>query len=252
MSRLIDKLVQVSQGNTRPLGFRPSATVSGKPRIQMVASLTGAEVENLPGRLAGADAGLLHISKTESKALEKVCQASADTPLGVWLSHSEGIEKIVEAKCDFVVFPASASLAVIKNEKLGAILEVESSLSDGLVRAINDLPVNAVLISVEQKKDVPLTWQNLMLFQHFAHLLDKPLLVTAPSNVTADELKAIWEAGVTGVVVEAGADGLTALRQAMEKVTFAPRQKGKKGVALVPRLVEQAGEVVEEEEEEEE
>ena len=72
----------------------------------------------------------------------------------------------------------------------------------------------------------PIAWHHLMLFQRLANLLSKPLLVPVPLNITAGELKALWEAGVDGVVVEAGAEppagGLKELRQAIGKLTFRP------------------------------
>jgi len=48
---------------------------------------------------------------------------------------------------------------------------VEAALDDGLLRAVNELPVEAVLIASEQKKGYFLSWQHLMLFRHFAGLL---------------------------------------------------------------------------------
>ena len=85
---------------------------------------------------------------------------------------------------------------------MGKILEVETALSEGLLAAVNKLPVDAVLIGGEPESF--LTWNHLMHFQRCANLLTKPMLASIPSNVTASELQALWGAGVDGVVVEVG------------------------------------------------
>ena len=98
-----------------------------------------------------------------------------------------------------MVFPAANTpLTLLQNDEIGKILEIESSLSEGLLRAANELPIDAVLITTEQEGEYFLTWHHLMLFQRFANLLTKPLFVSIPSSVTANELQALWETGVDG------------------------------------------------------
>jgi len=149
----------------------------------LVASLAQANVGNLADCVAGADAGLLHISKVSSgtKSLQKICQVVSDIPWGGWLGGigREGIERMVEAGFDFAVFPsANTSLAILQSDKVGRILQVEASLADGLLRAVDELPIDAVFIASEQEEEHFLTWHHLMIFQHFADLLTKPLLAS--------------------------------------------------------------------------
>ena len=181
-----------------------------------------------------------------------------DIPWGGWvkdIKHGE-INKIVKAGCDFVVFPeASALLAVLQDNEVGKILEVGASLSEGLLRTVDELPVDAVLITNEQEGEYFLTWHHLMLYQRFATLLTKPLLVSVPSGVTASELQALWGAGVDGVVVGVGTgqpeERLNELRQAIDKLTFPSSRKRKKAEALLPHISGETGIEAEEEEEEE-
>jgi len=95
-----------------------------------------------------------------------------------------------------------------------------------------------------------------MLFQRFADLLTKPLLVSIPLVVTASELQALWEAGVDGVVVEVGvgqpAGRLKELRQVIDKIVFPSPRKRQKTEVLLPHIDERASVVASEEEEEEE
>ncbi len=262
MSRFVDRLNQLSRAEPQPIGFRTAQPVSPKLKIQLVASLAQEGVESLANYVTGADAGLLRISKISSgtKTLQKMSQAVPDIPWGGWLQASGRgeIKQMTKAGCDFVVFPATNTpLTILQNDEVGKILEVEASLSEGLLRAVNELPIDAVLIAGEQGEGYFLTWQHLMLFQRFADLLTKPLLASIPLDVTAGELQALWEAGVDGVVVEVMAgqpqDRLKELRQVIDELAFPSPRKGQKAEPLLPRIGRETSVTsVEEEEEEEE
>ena len=258
MSKLIDKLSLVSQAGFQPMGFRVAQAVPQKPRMLLIASLAQVDVISLADYVAGADAGLLQIPKSSSEveSLKEIGQAMSDIPWGGWLRDigREGIGQMVEAGCDFVVFQAAnTSLAILQNDEVGKILEVESLLDEGLLRAVDDLPVDAVLITGEQEKNYFLTWHHLMLFRRCVGLLTKPLLVSIPPDVAANELQALWEAGVGGVVVEVGIEqplGKTAeLRQMIDKLTFPSPGKWGKAEPLLPYIRGETGMVSDEEEE---
>ena len=215
-----------------------------QPRSQihdLHASLRGLLRGNkMISSLAGADAGLLRISQPGSAAglLQKVTKAVSDIPWGVWLEDSNQgeVEKVLKDNCDFMVFAATGTpLTLLKNEEVGKILEVEASINEGLLRAANELPIDAVLVTGEKTDDYFLTWQHLLVFQRFADLLNIPLLVSVPLEITADEFQALWEAVIDGVVVAAGQlqGRLQELRQIIDKLTFPlPRRHDK----IEPRL----------------
>jgi hypothetical protein len=257
MSKFINELKRVSQVGLQPMGFKAAQTVPQKPRILLVATLAEVNIEHLADYAAGADAGLLQIPKIGSaaKTIKKICQAS-NMPWGGWLKgiNGGGAKSVVEAGCDFVVFPSDMTLAILKND-VGKILEVGPSLDEGLLKTVNDLPVDAVLIGAEPEQDYHLTWHHLMLFQRCADLLAKPVLASVPSEVTADELQALWEAGVVGVVVAAGIEQpqgrIAELRQVIDKLTFPSPGKRKKVVPLLPYIGGERETAAEEEEEEE-
>ncbi len=258
MSKFIDKLNQVSRVVPQSLGFRRAQPVSDKPKILLIASLAQASVNGLTDYVAGADAALLRIPKlsSRSKTVKEMSQAVPDIPWGGWLINigKGGTKQMARAGCDFVVFPAANTpLALLQNDEIGKILEVESSVSEGLLRAVNELPIDAVLIAAEQEGEYFLTWHHLMLFQRFADLLTKHLLASIPSNVTANELQAIWEAGVDGVVIEVGVgqptDRIKELRQVIDRLTFPSQRKRGKVEALLPHIGSEASIVTEEDEE---
>jgi len=261
MSKFIDRLRQVSQGAPQPIGFRRAEPASARQKIQLVARLSGGDIDSLADYVDGADAGLLPITKSTSstEALKKISGAMAEIPWGGWPGDidQKKLKQVVAHGCDFVVFPAgSTPLTIAQGEEVGKILQVEASLDVSLLRAVNELPVDAVLVTTEEKEKGSLTWYQLMLFQRFADLLTKPLLVPVPPNVTASELQSLWEAGVDGVVVEAGdgrpAGELKGLRKIIDESTFTIPRKREKREALLPRTERESGAVAEIEEEDEE
>jgi hypothetical protein len=243
MSKFIDKLNSVSQGGQAPMGFR-AVGVKPKPRMMLVAHVTGAGA-----KAAGADAALVSVPKAGAESPKTSAKAKPDIPWGGWLKEVTGpaIKKLGEGGADFAVFPAaSASQAVLEEEKLGKIVEVEAALDAGLLKAIDDLPVDAVLIAGEKPT---LSWQDLMLFRRGANILTKPLLVVVSPDITAGEMQALCEAGVSGVV----AGGKWAeLRRMIDKLTSPKAGRRRRAEPLVPRIGGETGTVSEEEEDDDE
>ncbi len=254
MSKLIDKLNKVSQMEPPPMGFGRAQQAPPKPKLLLIASVAKIDAGSLTERVVGADAAILHVSEpgAEAKAIQKASKAESGIPWGAWLKDGsiKELDELVKADADFIIFPAeTTSLAILKDEKIGKILELDPAINQGLLVAVNDLQINAVLIANKLEKGY-LTWHHLMLFQRFADLLTKPLLVTVPSDITDNELKALWEAGVDAIVAEAEAGRIKELRQLIDGMTFPLPRKRVKGEALIPRISREAA-VPEEEEEEE-
>jgi hypothetical protein len=243
MSRLIDELKRVDRATPQPMGFRTARSVSFEPRILLIASLAQiVDTDHLADGVDGADAVLLRLAKSHLTAstLQKIAASLPDMPWGSWLDDIDArkTEILVEAGCDFVVFPAASRVsATPQDEKIGKILQLESSLGEGLLRAINDLPVDAMLTTDAYEDDGSMAWHHLMYFQLLANLIAKPTLVPTSPNVTASELKALWEVGVDGIVVETDAakpGGLKELRQAINELTPRSTRKRGKTEALLP------------------
>lgn len=239
MSKFIDKLNRLSRGEPAPMGFTARQSAAPKPKIQIIAELSAETAAEAGSRAAGADAGLLAVTKTAGvEALQKIAKAQPDV-WGVRLAGNgqNEVKQLIKAGADFIVFPAATSPITLTEAAgdAGKVLEVEPTIEEGVFRAANELPVDAVLIAGEAQA---LTFQQLMVFQRLADLLTKPLLVSVPPQVTAGELKALWEAGIAGAVIALSAkqpeDSLIKLRGEVDKLDFPPRNK--RGSALVPRI----------------
>ena len=101
-----------------------------------------------------------------------------------------------------VFSPTSRIPDLPQDEKIGKILQVESSMDDGLLRAVNDLPADAVLVTDTLDNNETLTMHRLMIYRHLANFIAKPLIVPVPANITEAELKALQDAEIDGVMAE--------------------------------------------------
>jgi hypothetical protein len=256
MSRLIDKFQKASRVTAAPMGFRTARPAEQPPKMIIIASIAaGGPVGQ--DYLDGADAALIRFGETAitAKSLQKIISSLPDIPWGLYDEEDEE-QKGVEAGADFIVFSTASRVGDIpKDGQASKILEVDSAMDDGLLRAINDLPVDAVLVAVTDEEKGALVWHQLMIFQHLANLLTRPLIVPVPADISEQELKILWEAGVDGITVRADAEqpeALPNLRKAIDKLPLrAGRKRGRVNVILPHTGVEAAQAAPPDEEEEE-
>jgi len=258
VSKLIDKLLQSAETVSLPLGFRATKPSPAKPKMALIARVEPANnTAPLADYVSSADAAIIARTGTGKDAVTNTVRSLPDLVWGLWLEGKsrQQIKASIEAGADFVILPLDIEFGLSGIEKAGKILLVEPSLSDGLLRTINELPVDAVLLAGDKEEDSAITWRQLMLCQRFADLLSKPLLLTVPTSVNGDELKALWKTGVDGVVIPVKtakqAEKLKELRQIINKVDFAARPR-KKVAALLPHIAEETSTAIDDVEEEEE
>lgn len=236
MSRFIDKLKQVSKSEPQPMGFGRGKSAA-KPRLLLVAEAKTATASD------GADAMLM-------PGTAKSTAAKTDLPVGIRLFGSKaGNLKGV----DFVVLLPEMPVAMVEDEKIGRVMAVEASLEIGLLRALEDLPLDALLVAGDGAQPQAVTWQYLMLCKRISAMSGKPLLAAVPPNISRDELQMVWDTGVSGVVVAAGAaGGMKKLRSMIDGLTLPAKHKKMKARAIVPSISEKAAPAIEDDEDEEE
>jgi hypothetical protein len=241
MSQLIEKFKQASSGTGQPLGFRAARPAASVPKLLLIAGLKGALPDKAGDYIDGADAALVRLEEAPSeKTIRKMAESLDHLPWGLYLEDgSDGlIEKAGKSGLDFVVFSTAGRVGAAPRDKnVGKVLEVESAMDDGLLRAVNDLPVDAVLIS-DGPDSGPLLWHQLMIFQHLANLFPKPLIVPTPMDLSAEELKALWDAGVDGILVAADVEkpgGFKGLRQAIDGLPARIGRKSGRTQVVLPR-----------------
>jgi hypothetical protein len=254
MSRFIDKLKRMRQTEPRQIGFMAAQAPPEKLMMQLVVRVLADDIEKNAPALSSADAVLIEIAKSDDiDALAKTCRAKDSIPAGGWLkaASTATMKKLMNSDCDLVVFPASVPFSVIPKEKVGRILELDSSLSDSLLRTVSDLPVDAVLIPCQEDKN-PLTCSSLMLVQRLMYLVNKPVFVPVSVDIAAADLQALWDIGVSGVVVDSAAEKLSELRKILGKLEPPAYRKKSRVSVTLPRLQPETPAPQSEEEEEDE
>ncbi len=257
MSKFIEILTRSSQAAPQPIGFRTSQALQPKHRIQLVAAVTKSTPEALTDYVTGADAALLKTPGPVPAAstLKKITSATPDIPWGIWLEEAsqDELKKALKSCCDFVIFPAKAALATPPDDNIGTVIQIDTSIAEGPLRTVNDLPIDAVLVTLQPEKDGHFTWHQLMLLQRFAGIITTPMLVSIPYGADNDELQLFQDSGIDGVVIETGPDQpsgeVNRLRQAIDSLKTT--HKHQKMDALLPHT-DQSAEVVAEIEEDDE
>jgi len=252
MSKFAEKLQRIYRGSAPSLGFRKSDEAESAPLL-IVASLTKTGTAEANALVAvGIDAGIISAKGLSAKSFGELARVLGDIPLGLSLesTEKEAIAKSIDLGCDFVVFGLKTPLEAVNKEGLGRVLKIEPSLEPGLVRAINALPlsIDGVLVTGDEPA---ITIERLLIYQRFTELLNKPLLVNLSSNVTADELSSLFEAGINGLVLPEvlSADVFANLKKSASGLSRTAKRKTKAS-ALLPRVSGELEAEVEEEEEE--
>ena len=260
MSKFIDILNRSSQTTAQPMGFRTAESAQTKHQIQLIVAVTKGTSDTITDYVTGADAGLLRMPKIVSSAstLKKAIPTTPDIPWGIWPEETDRneLQKAMKSGCDFVVLSAGATLVVPPDDNIGIIIQIDTSVAEGPLRTLNELPLDAVLVTLQAEKGKHLTWHELMLLQRFGDIVTRPLLVSIPPGTGTDELQLLYEAGIDGLVIDAGPEhpqGETArLRQLIDDLKPPAIRKQQKIDALLPhgeRDVETMAEVEEEDDE---
>lgn len=261
MSKLVEKLQRISEGSIQPMGFGAAAARAKISPMLVIASLPSGNAQLAStAEKAGADALLVNVENLskESKSLAKMSGSKFNITWGVSLEtvSKDEMKQLVEMGCDFVVFPpAKTPAAVLTEEKIGKVLEIDTSMPDSLTKAINRLQVDAVLISPEKEGEATLTVHQLMVYERLASTTGKHILATMASGFSAGDLESLWGLGVQGVVMDMTAEQpeqrLSEIKEAIQKLPSRPRKPREKFRATLP-LARTPSEKAEAEEEEEE
>ena len=240
----------------QPMGFMLASPATEKTRMQVIASLKADVLEKLSGGLKSADGLIIDsASAGEIKAIEKFCQAEDSIPAGRRLKETDdkAIKKLLETSCDFGIFNSGSPVSAVRNEKIGKILELDLNLSDSLLRAAGDLPIDAV-ITASGIAETSLTLQDLMVIQRLVYMISKPILVSISGEISSPELQSLWDMGICGVVIEVtdskSVDRLAEIRQKIETLDPPAFLKKPRMTAILPQS--QAGKPEPEEDEGEE
>jgi len=251
VSKFIDRLQDTFRGSTPPIGFRKVSEIESPPLLIAVSltDLSHKELKQIPA--ADINAAVLNARGLETATFEQLDKAFSNTPIGLLIgddSDQTDIAQFINRGCDFIIFDLKAPFEVVNREKTGKIVRVDPSLEPGLIRSLNDIPADAVLIN---EMEPTLTVEHILICYRFAGLLNKPLLLTIKAPLTVEGLDSLRQAGINGLFLDRGfpPGAIADLKKAIDSLPRTPRKKTS-AVPLLPRPTTGAQPEIAEEEEE--
>lgn len=214
-SQLVEKLHQVSRGVSRRIGLTPATEVQ-LPAIILLASLrstaaelaqavlqAGADALICPGQLPGKED-----STIESQAFHSLLEIAGDRPCGVTLEDTlidaSKVERLGTLGLDFVCFRANQAAAILRLSHIGKVLSIDLSHDPRLLATLNDLPIDALQLNVNEGQNRPpiLIVQDLIRYRQVCDVIRKPVLVSSQGVLQPDDLVQLRDLGIEGVILE--------------------------------------------------
>ncbi len=227
MSKFLKTLEKRTKSSPVPIGFGSSLNDGQKSTMVLVGLISNQNAKNL--KLANQfelDAILLHIDKP-GQGLSKTVDALDGKPLGIQIEtlSSKQSSSLVRSGCDFFVHTlAQTEVDALYEGDAGYVLEVDLGISEHDLRALDLLPIDAVLVSLASTS-CPLSLSNISDIVSIRVMFEKFLLVEVSSKISAKEIETLRDSGVDGIVVDithSDEQNILSLQQTMNSL---PRQK---------------------------
>jgi hypothetical protein len=242
MSKFLERLDRLSRGPTTAMGFGAGGRTEKLPGMLLVGDLSsGKRSAQAAATLSkiGADGALVPGEDPEGIP-KNVAEALKDVPWGVRASALTGdsVTGLRDRGCDFLAFaPEGAQVGALSDEDAGYILCVSQDMDEQALRAIEDLPVDAVLLTLDSVEP-PLTIQHLLAIGAVRGSFSKHFLLEVPAELTSGELEGLKDMGVDGLVVDAttaSAKDMRGLKDRLMSLSRRQRNRGKKLGTVHPR-----------------
>ncbi len=239
MSSFLDRLDQIREGVSTPLGF-------GAPRAQKIP---GMALVGLVSREHSKGIALLADLKPDAalvsgvpdpSAVKELVQTLGDSlPWGAKVSAltEENAKALEEAGCDIQAFSLDGTtVAAVGSEEVARILCIKSDIDIEYLRAVDALPIDALLLSVPTPSS-PWTLEDLAAIAGVSRRVSKYVLLETSQLPAAKELEAMRDVGVNGLVVDVAGVSPESLGELKSALLEMPRQRPRrkeKSMALLP------------------
>ena len=241
MSKFLDSLEKISINAPLPLGFgvRREQRPPGMALIVQISSDHDSVCEGVSDLSPEA---VLLSGIDDLAALKKIAPGLPSIPWGISpvTVTEDSVNGFKEAGCDMLAFGlADTPGSAINSDEMARVLCLDPSADERQLRAINPLPVDVVLIDVTSQSG---TWTlgDLTNITAISSRVNKYILVSISEPPGAKDLKVLRDAGVHGLVVDAGSVSMDSLSKLKSDLQEMPRpQPGRKGrtAAVLPSSV---------------
>ena len=258
MSKFLDRMERIMLAGPGGMGFGVVRTEK-TPGLALIGLVSGSYAKGLAtvSKLV-LDAALLS-GIDSATGLKRIEKSLPSVPWGVKTSTltEESAREFRDGGCDLLAFSLENTAAsALATDDAARILYIEADIEERELRAIAALPVDILILPM---KDVTGPWElaNLSAVASITRRTDKYILLEVANAPSDNDLEALRNAGVHGLVLDVAAVGSDTLEKLKAAALQMPRMRSTgrgRATALVPTSVfpSAAGPEREEEEEEDE
>ena len=239
MSKFIEMLMKVDDQAPAPMGFGLKATDRRSANALAIAgAVAPSGLTKAKAGIKTVDAVLLNSTDKDQKTLDKAASKLDGELWGVrgGAVNAEQARHLAESGCDFIVFDAEGtSAALLDIEDIGKVVTIGDELDDDMARSIAGIPIDAVLYTPSEL-DLPLTVGGLLALSRVRGLLDLPYIMAVSGAIEGDDISALRNLGIAGLVMDLSApDDIASTAKAISSL---PRRKPRhtRSSALVPHM----------------
>ena len=239
MSKLLDRLDRITRGAPNALGFTAAVSREAIPQMALLAQVATPRQSDIS---ALADAKVdAFILTNEGKDLKQTVKPLKDRIWGGTAERlgREQMEAYKAAESDFIVFGIDGTLAdTLEEGEVARILRIPPNLEEPILRGLEDLPVDIVLLQRPGASE-PLTLTHLLAISNVRGFISRYLLLEWDGELTARDLEHLRDLGVDGIVLdtaEVGADTFKTVRQRIDAMPKRKPRGEQKPTAVLPRF----------------
>jgi hypothetical protein len=203
---------------------------------------------------ADVDAFILLPGDSEVDALDRQLKPLEGSTWGLVIEQPDRdrVEAYESKGCDFLVFDiADTRVDALEEGKCARILRVPENLEEPVLRGLEDLPVDIILLH-KPAPEGPLTLSHLLAISNVRSATSRYLLMQWNADLTLRELEHLRDMGIDGLVVDVKDSSLVAaLRERIDSLPDRKPKGDQRPIATLPRVGQAASTPPQRREEEE-
>lgn len=234
MAQIIDRLHGLSRPDQTPIGF---GTKSSSPRTPAMLLIGRAKAEEVK-QISNKTYGIIDCLLLDGQPNKSAANSLHDTLWGTQLTTAsiKTLNELQNIGCDFIFFDTDKIPAIIvRDDGMARGFSIQSPLDDDLARALDDLPVDFLVLDY-QVKTSKLTFAKLIELQSTVSKVGKHIFVKVDECPNSDELSLLRDLPVDAIVLDVDSTNDLLVSDARNVInTLEPRKpRGHRETPLIP------------------
>lgn len=242
MSKLIDRLDQISRGSPAALGFTAPTKREHVPQMALLAKGSSTKTSILAKlKDANLDAFVLVDTNQINKGVERALKYLKGSTWGATVANldREASANYKPLGSDFLVFGIEGTrVDGIEEGDMGRVLRIPPDLDEAILRGLEDLPVDAILLE-RPEAGTPLALTHMLAIGNVRAATSRYLLLEWDTALTARELEHLRDLGVDGIVLDTEHSSIEMFTCIRQEINALPKRKPKgeqRATATLPRI----------------